>query len=279
MSERSADRPTSSEKYAAAAHFEQIDAGDHVGVVLLHGLGGDLTQPRAYTGGVVDGRAGTRLAADARLHGSTQFDDPEPMTFDLLAADILSLVDSVGLPAARVWIGVSMGAATALRVALTRPAGIRGLVLIRPAWLDQPHPANLEAFGVIADLLTTLGPVAGRIEMASTPVWQRIRNESASMATSLLEQFDKPLAVDRVRRLLEIPADAPFRHPAELRSIDLPMVIVGAPGDPVHPVTVARQWADWLPGARYAQITGRDEDAERHHADLRRTVDGFLSGL
>lgn len=268
-----------SDSYAAAAHFEHIAAPGHTGVVLLHGLGGDLMQPRKYTGAVIDGRPASRLAADARLHGLTHLDDPDPITFDMLAADIAALVDAVGLPAQRVWVGVSMGAATALRVALRDQSQVRALVLIRPAWLNRPHPPNLNAFPLIADLLTSHGPRKGKIRLAEHRLWQNIRAQSVGMAASLLEQFDKPWALPRARRLREIPADTPFADPIELRAITAPTLVIGADRDPVHPLTIARQWADWIPTARYAQITARDHDAQQHQIDLRRTIDGFLSSL
>ncbi len=251
----------------------------HAGVVLLHGLGGDLTQPRDYTGGVIDGRVATRLAADARLHGLTHIDSPDPLTFDRLADDILALADSVELAADRVFIGVSMGAATALTVALHGRSRIRGLVLIRPAWLNTPHPPNLTAFPLIADLLSRFGAAEGKARLRQHQLFQHLRDESAGTAASLLEQFDKPWAVERLRRLVELPADAPFADPAELAAVDVPTLVIAAPGDPVHPLAVAQQWSQWIPGSRYAQITPRDEDAEQHRIELRRTVDGFLATL
>src|ERR687889_604426 len=39
-----------------------------------------------------------------------------------------------------------MGAGVALRFALAEPERVRGLVLIRPAWLDRPNPPNLAVF-------------------------------------------------------------------------------------------------------------------------------------
>jgi pimeloyl-ACP methyl ester carboxylesterase len=266
-------------EYASAANFEYTAGEGRVGVVLLHGLGGDLTQPRDYTGGIIDGRAATRLAADARLHGLTDLDGPEPLTFNRLATDIVALADHLTIPADRVYVGVSMGAATALTVALQAPSQVRALVLIRPAWLQAPHPPNLAAFALIARLLTRYGPVDGQARMRRTPLWQHIDRESRTMAASLLSQFSQPLAQQRVRRLLEIPSDRPFTDPTALSALDIPTLVIGAPGDPVHPLHIAEQCAQWLPTARYAQITGRDLDANRHRIDLRRTVDGFLATL
>jgi pimeloyl-ACP methyl ester carboxylesterase len=270
---------SASAAYARAANFELVEAGDHVGVVLLHGLGGDLNQPRDYTSGMVGDRPASRLAADARLHGGSRLSDQRTLTFDVMADDILALADAVRLPPDRIWVGVSMGAATALRVALRSRSGIRGLVLIRPAWLNQPYPPNLRPLGLVAELMIRYGAADGRRRFAEHPLWQSIHAESPSGAASLLDQFDKPSAADRVRRLVEIPASTPFREFDELTRLDVPALVIGAPRDPLHPLGIAEQWADRLPNARYLRISSRDDDPLRHVSDLRRGVDDFVASL
>lgn len=58
-------------------------------------------------------------------------------TFDGMADDVTALLDRLELPSVIV-VGMSMGAAIAVRMALREPDRVRGLVLIRPAWLDRP---------------------------------------------------------------------------------------------------------------------------------------------
>ena len=38
--------------------------------------------------------------------------------------------------------GISMGAASTLHIAVHRPDIVRGLILVRPAWIVEPAPAN-----------------------------------------------------------------------------------------------------------------------------------------
>ena len=125
--------------YAAQAHY-RLEAGPPCpgAIVLLHGLGGDLEQLWGITGAEVGGRPAAMLAPDARGHGHTQLPELGPLHFGVLAQDLLSLVDHLHLGQKLVLVGVSMGAATALAVALSRPERVHGLVLVRPAWLNEP---------------------------------------------------------------------------------------------------------------------------------------------
>ena len=140
--------------YADQAHY-RLEAGPAAPgtIVLLHGLGGDLEQLWGVTGAEVGGRPAAILAPDARGHGQTHLPELGPLDFGVLAADVLSLVDRLHLGRELVLVGVSMGAATALAVALSQAAQVQGLVLVRPAWLHEPWPQNLAPFAEIAALL------------------------------------------------------------------------------------------------------------------------------
>src|SRR5271168_2892052 len=99
-------------------------SGDAVGagtpIVLLHGL----TATRRYVvmGSRALERSGHRvLSYDARGHGrSSPAPGPEAYGYEHLAADLLAVLDELGIARA-VLAGASMGAHTALRVALLRP--------------------------------------------------------------------------------------------------------------------------------------------------------------
>lgn len=270
---------STSRDYVGAANYDLVPGGRHAAVILLHGLGGDLNQVRNYTAGMISGRAATRLGADARQHGFTQLRQPGPMTFDVLADDIVALSDALALPSDRILVGVSMGAGTALRVALRRPERVRGLVLIRPAWLQHPKPPNLAAMTLIAELIRQHGTSRGRERFRTHPVYLNTAVQSPSAAASLLEQFEKPWAAERSGRLIEMPACTPFTDPAELAAIDVPTLVIGAPQDPMHPLHVATTWADNIPGASYAELTARDIDPRRYAADLQAVISGFLTNL
>jgi pimeloyl-ACP methyl ester carboxylesterase len=266
--------------YAEAANYRLERNGGHDGgVVLLHGLGGDLAQLWGVTTGDVGGRAAPILAADAREHGGTEAPNVGPLSFEAMARDVTSLAERLQLGPKLVLVGVSMGAATALAVALQGPDRVHGLILVRPAWLSQPLPDNLRVFPEVARLLRAEGPSRGRARFQESARYHEIEALSPSGAASLLGQFDQPGAVARARRLEEIPSSVPYQDPRSLRRLSVPVLVIGAPGDPVHPVGYAEELATLVPDSRLAYLTSRDLSPERNRADLEAAVNGFLADL
>ena len=66
-----------------------------------------------------------------------------------------------------------MGAAIALRLAVYFRPMIDGLVLVRPAWVDQPSPYNLASHQEISRLLFTYDAEKARRLFESTPFLAR----------------------------------------------------------------------------------------------------------
>ena len=60
------------------------------------------------------------------------------------------------------------------------------------------------------------------------------------MAQSLLGQFARPHARDRARVLIDMPNSLPRPDGAAYGELNVPTLVVGAPGDPCHPFTLAR---------------------------------------
>jgi len=266
-------------EYAKAAGY-RLERGDvATTLVLLHGLGGDRFQPWPYASGAVREGQANRLAPDARGHGATALSDLGPLDFATLAGDVVALVDYLGLPRNLIALGISMGAATALRLALDGEATLRGLILIRPAWLNRPDPPNLAVFSVIAALLRRYGPIEGRSRFAVSNVLADVASRSPSAASSLLEQFDRPFALERARRLEEIPRSAPFRSYAALRTLEIPVLVIGAPDDPVHPLATAKALARAIPTSEFVTVGTRDGDPKAFHQSIGEASEAFVLAL
>ena len=263
---------TPAQLYATAAKYALLDRDSSHLVVLLHGLGGDRYQPLGLARDRLAGTGVSVLAPDARGHGETELlGTAAEFTTASLAQDVLALVDDLGLGRRLIIpIGVSMGAAVGLHLALHHRERVAGAVLIRPSLGPRPWPEHLRIFRDIAALLRSSG-ADGVTEFLQSPQYRRVRQVSVSAATSLAEQFTKPLAAERVVRLETVPGNVAVNWDGAMDP-GRPITIVGAHGDPGHPLDVARLWHDRLVGSTLVQIPSRDEQPEAYAAQLDQVV-------
>jgi pimeloyl-ACP methyl ester carboxylesterase len=219
--------------------------GDGLPVVLLHGL----TATRRY---VVHGsraleRAGHRVIAyDARGHGGS--DPAQPYDYPALAADLLGVLDERGIDRA-VLAGASMGAHTALRVALDAPDRVAGLVLITPAHLPGAD-RDLDRWDALARGLRERG-VDGFMDAYGEPgVPEAMRDTVLTVVRQRLSRHEHPEAV--ADALEQVPRSEPFAALGELAAIAAPTVVVASndDADPGHPYAVGEAYAQTIPGAR-----------------------------
>lgn len=260
--------------------------------VLLHGLGADRRQPLGLFSPVL---ATTSLAAnrpddavialDVRAHGdSPLLGAAADFAIDALARELAASVTALTGGTARAaepvtLIGISMGAALALRIALGEMLPVDRAVFVRPAFTSEPLPPNLRAFPVVAELLARRGPTEGAAAFRETALYRHIAAASPLGARGLLGQFAAPDAAARAVRLSEIPRNSAYRDPAELAALaarGVRSLVVTAPRDPVHPVTVAEEWAAGL-GAPLLRVPARDDGQPAQTAALRAGVADWLN--
>ena len=221
--------------------------GEGAPIVLLHGL----TATRRYVvmGSNALARAGHRVIAyDARGHGAS--DPAEPYDYPALAADLLTVLDDHDVDRA-VLAGASMGAHTALRLALEHPSRVAGLVLITPAYLPG-EPTDLERWDALARGLRERG-VEGFVAAYGVPaVPEAWRETVLTVLRQRLSRHEHPEAV--ADALEQVPRSAPFGGAEELLTVIAPTVVVGSrdEADPGHPLHVAQAYAATIPGARLA---------------------------
>jgi pimeloyl-ACP methyl ester carboxylesterase len=226
-------------------------AGEGVPIVLLHGL----TATRRYV--VMGSRALKRsghlvVSYDARGHGrSTPAPAPGAYGYDLLADDLLAVLDALELPRG-VLAGASMGAHTALRLALTRPERVAGLVLVTPSFEpDAPRDAeSLAGWDALARGLREEG-VDGFVrayDFGKVPDAMRATIET--VLRQRLAAHEHPLAV--ADALEAVPRSYPFERVEQLAALAIPTVVVGSrdEADPGHPLAVAERYAATIPGAQ-----------------------------
>ena len=116
-------------------------------------------------------RGGHRvLAYDARGHGSSSpAVERGDYSYEDLGLDLVAVLDQFGIERA-VLAGASMGAHTALWLALREPERVAGLVVITPGYdpATQDDPRRLERWDALADGLER-GGVEGFLAAYGTP--------------------------------------------------------------------------------------------------------------
>jgi 3-oxoadipate enol-lactonase len=226
------------------------ESGEGAAIVLLHGL----TATRRYVvmGSRTLERSGLRvLSYDARGHGrSGAPGDPTAYGYERLAADLGAILDAAGIERATL-AGASMGAHTAVRLALTHPERVAGLALITPSFdPDAPRgKASLGGWDALARGLRE-GGVEGFVrayDFGKVPDTMRATIET--VLRQRLAAHEHPLAV--ADALEAVPRSRPFERIAELAGLSVPTVIVGSrdEADPGHPLAVAELYAATIPGA------------------------------
>jgi pimeloyl-ACP methyl ester carboxylesterase len=170
---------------------------------------------------------------------------PEPVPGpDLVRAAFRSLDAAAAEhgPRLRLVGGVSLGAQTAARwTAGSRPE-LDGVLLVLPAWTGPPA-AVAAATAASADLVERLG-TAGALAAAGTAVgW---------VAAELAAAW--PAYGDRLAPSLRAAAAAPGPTPAELAALPVPAGLVAFRDDPLHPASVAAEWAAAIPRAAAREL-------------------------
>ncbi|HEX3910971.1 MAG TPA: alpha/beta hydrolase [Solirubrobacteraceae bacterium] len=226
-------------------------SGEGAPIVLLHGL----TATRRYV--VMGSRALERsghlvLAYDARGHGrSSPAPESAAYTYALLVQDLRAVLDALDVERA-VLAGASMGAHTAIGLALAAPERVAGLVLITPG-VDPLHPHDereLRQWDALARGLREGGVEGFLAAYDFSEVPESWRSTVERVVRQRLSAHEHPLAV--ADALQALPRSAPFQRLEQLASIDVPTAVVGSrdEADPGHPLAVAERYTEHIQGAR-----------------------------
>ncbi|HEY0603597.1 MAG TPA: alpha/beta hydrolase [Herpetosiphonaceae bacterium] len=254
--------------------FHYRDEGAGLPFVFQHGLGGDTSQPF----GLFTPPAGIRLLSlDCRGHGETRpLGDPDKLSYAAFADDVCALLDHLELPQV-ILGGISMGAGVALNLALRFPRRVRGLVLSRPAALDQPLPPNAAVFPQIAELIGRHGAQAGLQIFKRSDLYRELAATAPDVARSLCGQFEHPRAEETAVKLARIPQTSPIPDMAALASITVPALVLANRQDPVHPFEYGEILARALPQAELKELTSKSVSVEQHLQQTQRYIEQFLT--
>lgn len=253
--------------------FHYRESGSGVPFIFQHGLGADANQ-------IFDlfrPPPGFRLITmECRGHGETRPLGPEEkIRVETFTDDVRALLDHLGIERAVIG-GISMGAAIALRLALEQPERALGLIISRPAWLEQSRADNLQVFSTLAEFIRKYGAWEGAQRYQETAAYRQVWRDSPDSAKSLLAQFAHPRAGETVVKLERIPAYIPAHTREHWETLRLPVLILANRQDPVHPFEFGEVLAQAIPGARLVEVTPKSVSVEQHGADVQRALEDFL---
>lgn len=226
-------------------------SGEGAPVVLLHGL--TATHRYVVMGSKALQRAGHDVVAyDARGHGASDpAPSPEAYGYGDLADDLLRVLDEAGFERA-VLAGASMGAHTAVRVALEHPERVAGLVVVTPAYDPETWPGDLVRWDALSDGLRSGGvdgfvAAYGKSDPPTPEKWK------ATLQTVLRQRLGAHEHPDALADALKaVPRSRPWASRSQLGEIACPTVVVADRDepDPGHPLAVGELYASLIPGAR-----------------------------
>lgn len=256
---------------SAAIHYTTVSSNSETDqdFVFLHGLGANIGQVEA----LLDDFAGIRLiTADARGHGKSVFNPQQLPSFDQYCDDVIEVLDELGVQKA-VFGGISMGSGISLNAALRYPDRVKGLVLVRPAWLDQGRPQNLE---ILMDIAEVIDQPRGKEKFEQSANFLAIQSELPKAAHSIMGQFSRDQGKYTAQVLNCMVKDFPFPSLEVLEEVDVPCLIVANEDDPLHPWQMAETLHHFIPNSQLTKIISRYIDGAQHKRALREAISSFL---
>jgi pimeloyl-ACP methyl ester carboxylesterase len=213
-------------------YYEEHGSGQPL--ILLHGGLGSGDMYAAILPQLTKGRR--VITADMQAHGHTA-DVDRPLRYETMGDDVAGLIEHLGLAQADV-MGYSLGAATALRLAIQHPSLVRRLVLTSfPCRRDGWFPESLAGMDQMGSQLAPM--------LMQSPLY-----DIYSQVAPRVEDF--PVLLDKTGELLRRDYD----WSADLARITAPTMLVYADADAVRPAHIVDFYARLGGGLRDAHWDG-----------------------
>jgi pimeloyl-ACP methyl ester carboxylesterase len=175
-------------------YYEVRGAGDPI--LLLHGGGGSVERswPKEYD---ALGRDFMLIKVDSRGHGRSS-DGAGPLTYGRLAADVVRLLDHLGLPRAHV-VGHSMGAITALHLLIDYPDRMRTATLLAGTYhVDTYNAPAYAAMKLELDRILRGEKLDSRWAIMPLPVLQKLHDSlltGPTLTLRMLQTIRRPVLI------------------------------------------------------------------------------------
>lgn len=283
-------------------HFEQSGSRTDPAVILIHGIGCQLSQwPQAFVDGLVANelrvvRPDNRdvgLSAHLGEHGPGDIagafaalgtGKPVPSAYGLadMANDIVALLDHLGLADAHI-VGVSMGGMIAQHLAFSHGERVRSMTSIMSSSGRPELPA---ATPEAAAVLVTPPPATDRDSLVahSKRTWDIIggpHHKSSEVGIGALAE----ITVERMqypegftRQFTAIVSDG--SRVERLGEIRVPTLVIHGEADPLVPVACGEDTAHSIPGAQLKLLPTMGHDLPAPLIpEIVDTLVGFIKGV
>jgi pimeloyl-ACP methyl ester carboxylesterase len=232
-------------------------------ILLINGLGSQMTRwPEAFCARLV-AKGYRAIRMDNRDTGlSTWFQSGQRYTLKDMAADAMAVLDAVGVPKAHI-AGVSMGGMIVQRIAIDYPARVLSLTSIMSA-PSGDVVATPEAMAVIsnpppdpaADYEAFIAHGMKNARTIGSPAYPWTDEELRARMVAEHARAFNPAGVGRQRQAIGADGD----RTAELKSLDVPTVVLHGADDPLVQPIGGEQTAAAIPGAELRIIPGMGHD-------------------
>lgn len=226
--------------------------GQGPALLLLHGLGGSHEDWRRQIADL--SRRYQLVVPDLRGFGASE--RREPFTIHQHARDAAALLDTLKIRRAHV-VGLSMGGAVAIELALTTPGRVAGLVLANTAPSFELSNWERRYMGFLRFLLAATLGVEGVARMLGNSTFP-----APHQARLRRRQLERASHTSRWVYIASLRALIRWNAEDRLRLIAAPTLVLGAEHDYTN-IEEKRRWATLIPNARVHMLPG-----SRHRSDL-----------
>ena len=259
----------------ARPRLNLVESGDGPAFVFQHGLCGSAVQPGEVFPADAPFR---RITIECRGHGLSEPGDPGAFSIATFADDVAELIEAKGI-APVVLGGISMGAAIALRLAVTRSDLVRALVLARPAWFVGDAPANMRPYAEVGDLLARFPPDEALARFDRSATATLLAREAPDNLATLRGFFARSPQDITASLLSRIAADGPGVSADQVAALTLPTLVIGTSHDLLHPLDHAERLAGLIPGAGLVRIAPKAITLGQHVMEFGAAMRSFLAAL
>lgn len=256
-------------------YYEEYGSG--IPLIFAHGLMGSVALTPRFGDHLdeIAGRGVRVIAYDARGHGRSGYTTQrEDYHWDALAEDMYSLIVALDIDRPCV-MGGSLGAATALILALAHPERVDRLLLRAPPPFGEDIKPAQRQFAGIATLYRLLGSQLTARLITSLPAQRRLQR--ARPANDLRSFFASQRRASVVPAIQGALLDAPQLPMDRLGEIGQPTLILTHPDDALHPLASGELLHGQMPHARLAVAPTPTYWQDEHHA-LAYVVSSFVKG-